>query len=63
MHVHGAELACADAPSAAVASVLVNADYAAVLFLVSASLGQAATHAGSSQCLQVTAMFTGVPFP
>jgi hypothetical protein len=28
MHVHGAELASADAPSAAVAGVLVNADYA-----------------------------------
>jgi hypothetical protein len=33
MHVHGAELACADAPTAAIASVFVNADYTAVAFL------------------------------
>jgi hypothetical protein len=33
MYVHGAELARADAPSAAVASVFVNTDYAAIFFL------------------------------
>jgi hypothetical protein len=33
VHVHGAELARGYAPSAAVAEVLVNANYTAILFL------------------------------
>jgi hypothetical protein len=33
VQVHGSELACADAPSAAVAGIFVHADYAAVTFL------------------------------
>jgi hypothetical protein len=33
MHIHSAELARANAPSAAVASVFIHADYAAVTFL------------------------------
>ena len=61
VHVHGAELACADAPSASVAGVFVYADYAAVASCFKASLGQAVTHAGSSQCLQVIARFTSGP--